>query len=157
MLIMTSCHTTKDFSYTVIQQNFFDSNKYSMNDIDTNSVNKELYRAVFNTFRIDTSIQVLLMKRYSNNVVLEEYGAYDFKTKNYLYCSSKLGKSYSFKKDTSEESKLMYNRMLEFILKPGAYSTYIHGREQLLDENNFKLSLISVNSDYEVIVKSYYW
>lgn len=152
-----SCKPTQEFSYKIIRYNYFDSSYYSMNQIDTNKIDRNLYKNIFTKIRFDTSAKCLLLKVFSNSVVWEEYGLYDYITKKYYYTSIEENQLYFFNEPTTKKSKQMYEKMKEYIDDPVASFNSKHNKRLLLDGNNFELSLISVNTKNEILVRSFHW
>ena len=155
VVFITSCQTTKPFEHRVIRYNYFDSSNYRLSAIDTN-VNYDLYKDIFKNIRFDNSTKCLLMKVSAPNVVWEEYGLYDYGTQKFSYCSIDR-KLYLFKETNTPKSKLLYERMEEFIKNKEPLDKYVKGKKQLFDGADIEVDLITVNNKSEVIVKSYHW
>ena len=88
LFISFCCQSKRTLSHKVIRQNYFDSNYYKLNSLDTNNVNRLIYESIFDRVQFDTSVNCLLMKIYYDTYAQEEYGLYDYKSGKYFYTSA---------------------------------------------------------------------
>lgn len=152
-----SCKVSTPLPSEIIRYDYFDSNYYKMEDIDSNKVNRMLYQHIFNKIDFDTTAKCLMLRIYSNSSVYNEYGLYDYKTQTYYSYSTDSKSFHLIKEPLSAETKALVDNLKYFVDDPTKAMDSVNNKTNIMDGNNFELSLITVNAQNEIIVKSYYW